>query len=113
MENLLSNAAKFSPYGETVRVTLARRGTQLRVAVTDRGPGIPQEFHSRLFEKFAQIDPPSGRQKGGTGLGLNIARAIVEQFGGTIGFSSELGVGTTFHFDLPEWATEEKKESQP
>ena len=77
MENLLSNAAKFSPYGETVRVTLARRGTQLRVAVTDRGPGIPQEFHSRLFEKFAQIDPPSGRQKGGTGLGLNIARAIV------------------------------------
>lgn len=110
LENLLSNAAKFSPAGETVRITLSRRDTQVRVAVTDRGPGIPPEFHSRIFEKFAEIRHPRAHQTRGTGLGLSIARAIVGQFGGTIGFSSEPGVRTTFHFDLPEWVAGENWE---
>jgi signal transduction histidine kinase len=105
MENLLSNAAKFSPSGETVQVALARRGRDLRVSVTNRGAGIAPELQSRLFEKFAQGDLPHPSQKGGTGLGLNIARAIVERLGGNIGVVSRPGVSTTFHFNLPEWTT--------
>jgi signal transduction histidine kinase len=106
MENLLSNAAKFSPRGATVLVSLTRRAGRLRVAVSDRGIGIAPEFHERVFEKFSQIESPGASAKGGTGLGLNIARATIEQHGGTIGFSSQAGVGSTFYFDLPEWPCE-------
>jgi signal transduction histidine kinase len=105
MENLLSNAARFSPPGGEVQIELAERGRYVRVSVTDHGPGIPPEFRSQLFERFAQGAPATSRQKGGTGLGLSIARAIVEQLGGTIGFVSRTGAGTTFHFDLPQWRT--------
>ena len=108
MDNLLSNAAKFSPAGGTVRIDLARQGTQLRVSVTDRGPGIPHAFQGRVFEKFAQVGTSSARHKGGTGLGLSIARAIIERLGGTIGFSSEPGGETTFRFHLPEWTPGEE-----
>jgi signal transduction histidine kinase len=108
MDNLLSNAAKFSPAGGTVRIDLARQGTQLRVSVTDLGPGIPHAYQGRVFEKFSQFGTSSARHKGGTGLGLSIARAIVERLGGTIGFSSEPGGETRFHFDLPEWKPAEE-----
>ena len=103
MANLLSNAAKFSPPGEEVEVAVERLDGNLRVAVTDRGKGIPPELRPRLFEKFVQADASSTRQKGGTGLGLSISKAIVERHGGTIGFESEPGVATAFFFDLPEW----------
>jgi signal transduction histidine kinase len=103
VENLLSNAAKYGPGGETVRVVLSRGGDQLRVAVVDRGPGVAPALQERLFEKFARIDTPSRAGAEGTGLGLNIARAIVERLGGTIGVVSEPGNGSTFYFDLPEW----------
>lgn len=103
LENLLSNAAKFSPAGETVRVTIGRRGPYLRVCVHDRGPGIPPWFQGQIFEKFAQGPTPQTRHEKGTGLGLSISRAIVEGLGGTIGFTSTPGEGASFHFDLPEW----------
>ncbi|MFQ3612804.1 MAG: PAS domain S-box protein [Cyanobacteriota bacterium] len=111
MNNLLSNAAKFSPPGQTVRVWAEHVQEGIRVHVRDRGPGIPEEFRSRIFQKFAQADSSDTRQKGGTGLGLSISKAIVERFGGTIGFQSnpiqealEPGQqGTTFYFTLPQW----------
>jgi signal transduction histidine kinase len=103
MENLLSNAAKFSPAGETVRVSLERDGPRLRVAVMDRGPGIAREFETRIFEKFAQIETRGTRKQEGTGLGLNIARAIVAHHGGNIWYSPNPGGGSIFSFDLPEW----------
>jgi signal transduction histidine kinase len=103
MTNLLSNAAKFSPPGESVLVTATREHNELRVAVTDRGPGIPDEFRDRIFQRFAQADSSTTREKGGTGLGLSITKAIVERLGGTISFESPPEGGTTFHFDLPEW----------
>ena len=99
MTNLLSNAAKFSPRGETVVVEASRHNSGLRVEVTDRGPGVPEEFHGRIFQKFAQA---ASSDRGGSGLGLSITKAIVEHMSGRVGFESEPG-RTTFYFDLPEW----------
>ena len=102
--NLMSNACKFSPRGGVVEIAAARGdGGQVRISVTDHGKGIPPEFQERIFEKFAQADSSSTRQKGGTGLGLSISKAIVERHGGRIWFESAPGVATTFAFDLPEW----------
>lgn len=101
LTNLLSNAVKFSPSGSSVTVQLSRVEGHGRISVSDRGPGIPEEFRAHLFEKFAQADASDARRRGGTGLGLSIAKAIVERLGGTISVSTEVGVGTTFHVDLP------------
>lgn len=102
LTNLLSNAAKFSPSQEEVLVSVSRNESIVRVAVKDRGQGIPDHFRDRIFQKFAQAgaDP---RHKKGTGLGLSISKAIVERLGGTIGFESDIGHGATFYFDLPEY----------
>jgi PAS domain S-box-containing protein len=100
--NLLSNAAKYSPEGEKVKISLARRTGAVRIEVTDKGSGVPEDFHDRLFEKFSQADSSDTRQKGGTGLGLSIAKAIMEKHGGTIGLDLEADQGTTFFFELPE-----------
>lgn len=101
LTNLVSNAAKFSPEGGEIVVDVTGRGAGVRIAVTDSGPGIPEEFRSRIFGRFAQADPSDARQKSGTGLGLSICKGIVEQHGGTIGFTSEPQQGTTFYFHLP------------
>jgi PAS domain S-box-containing protein len=101
LANLISNAVKFSPAGKAVEVTLLRAGATARIEVRDHGPGIPAEFRARMFQKFSQADSSDARAKGGTGLGLNITKAIVERLGGTIGFDSEVGAGSTFFFDLP------------
>jgi PAS domain S-box-containing protein len=100
--NLLSNGAKFSQPSDTVEISIDRREGMLRVSIADRGPGIPQEFRTRIFGKFAQADSSNTRAKGGTGLGLSIAKAIVERMGGRIGFETEVGIGTIFYVDLPE-----------
>lgn len=101
MANLLSNAAKFSPQGKAVEISIANlENRQIRISVTDHGPGIPKEFQPKLFDRFTQSDSSDTRQKGGTGLGLSIAKAIIEKHGGRIGFITHEGIGTTFYFDL-------------
>lgn len=100
--NLLSNAVKFSPRGETVALVASRRDGLLRLEVRDRGPGIPEEFRSRIFGRFQQADSSDTRQKGGTGLGLAITRLIVETLGGRTSFETEMGRGSTFWIELPE-----------
>ncbi|MAE43506.1 MAG: hypothetical protein CMF63_00670 [Magnetovibrio sp.] len=101
LANLMSNAAKFSPDGSAVEISLSKRDTGFRVEVADHGPGIPDKFRDKIFGKFSQADSSDTRQKGGTGLGLNITKAIVERHGGTVGFETEAGEGATFFFDLP------------
>jgi PAS domain S-box-containing protein len=100
MTNLLSNALKFSSPGGVVVVTLEKRGTDVRIAVRDHGPGIPAELRPRIFEAFAQADGGS-RQKGGSGLGLGIARHIVTRMQGQISFDDAPDGGTIFRIDLP------------
>jgi PAS domain S-box-containing protein len=100
MANLLSNAAKFSPRGARVDVRLERIHDVFRVSVADPGPGIAEEFKPRIFDRFAQADSSTTRQRGGTGLGLAICKMIMDKLGGKIGFVSTPGLGTTFYFDL-------------
>ncbi|MFC2968156.1 CHASE domain-containing protein [Acidimangrovimonas pyrenivorans] len=101
MANLLSNASKFSERGGTVEIAIEREGGMLKISVTDTGKGIPPEFRSRIFQPFSQADSSATREKGGTGLGLNITKQIIERMGGQIDFVSEPGVRTTFWFTLP------------
>lgn len=103
LTNLISNAAKFAPLHSTVEITTQRLGDVIRTSVIDHGPGIPEDFRSRIFGKFTQADSSDTRRQGGTGLGLSICKALVEKMDGKIGYKSEIGAGTTFYFDLPEW----------
>ena len=101
MNNFLSNAIKYSPHGETVTLSSERQGAEVVVTVRDRGPGIPLEAQSRLFQRFYRVDSSPTRQVGGTGLGLAIAKAIVEQHGGRIWVQSQAGEGSLFGFAVP------------
>lgn len=101
--NLLSNAAKFSPRGANVAISARQIDNKIRISVSDTGPGVPDEFRDRIFQKFAQADASSTRPKGGTGLGLSISKALVEKMGGSIGYDSVVGQGATFYFELPQW----------
>jgi len=101
MANLLSNAVKFSPETGVVEVSMTRLEGNVRVSVSDHGPGVPEEFRSKLFDRFTQADASDTRQKGGTGLGLSISRIIVEKHGGTIALDTEVASGATFFFILP------------
>lgn len=106
LNNILSNAVKFSASGEMISVSIARRDAGFRVSVADRGKGIPAEMHEQIFHKFFQVDSSDSRSHNGSGLGLSICQAIVEQHGSKISVRSEVGAGATFYFDLPE-VTEE------
>jgi PAS domain S-box-containing protein len=101
--NLLSNAIKFSPAGQEVVVEIEKVADAVRISVRDHGHGIPQEFKSHVFEKFAQADASDARQKGGTGLGLSIVKEIVTRLGGEVSFEDAPGEGTIFRVALPAW----------
>ena len=100
--NLLSNAVKFTPTGGTIRLDVARNGSDFfRLAVEDTGPGIPEDKHERVFEKFHQLDGSQTREHEGTGLGLAITKELVSMLGGTIRIESHEQTGSTFIVQLP------------
>lgn len=101
--NLLSNASKFSPAESTVFVSMMPLEHRVRVSIRDQGPGIPEEFKSKVFTKFAQADTSDSRSASGTGLGLNICKNLVEGMNGSISFISKKNKGTIFYFDLPRF----------
>lgn len=107
MANLLSNACKYSPQGEQVKLRLLPiDGGQLRIEVIDRGPGISASFSERIFQKFSQADASDTRAKDGTGLGLTIAKEMVERMDGKIGFCANPLGGTIFFVEFPWYPLE-------
>src|SRR5260370_41017890 len=102
LNNLVANAIKFTEHGDvTVRATKAEDAAGdvlVRFEIIDTGIGIPPDVQKRLFQPFVQAEGSTSRRFGGTGLGLVIASKLVEQMGGEIGFESEPGKGSNFHF---------------
>jgi two-component system sensor histidine kinase KdpD len=104
--NLLENAAKFSPDGATIGLAAERRGDEIRIAVADRGPGVPSGEEERIFEPFYR---PGGKfdSGGGAGLGLSIARRMAEAQGGAVRYAAREGGGSVFELRLPAASTGE------
>ncbi|MGM9950814.1 MAG: cell wall metabolism sensor histidine kinase WalK [Lysinibacillus sp.] len=101
IDNIISNALKYSPDGGNIRFGFTVHGEMLKVMISDDGMGIPKENVGRIFDRFYRVDRARARSMGGTGLGLAIAREMIEAHGGKIWAESEEGVGTTIFFTLP------------
>ena len=101
LDNLVDNAVKYTPEEAPIEVRVANGGETVRIAVVDNGPGIPRNEQERIFERFYRLDPDMARGVGGTGLGLYIAKQLVERMGGRLVVTSEPGHGATFVTELP------------
>lgn len=101
--NLLSNAIKFTPRGGRITLSAVSEGSEVVVSVRDTGIGIPESERERIFERFYQVADSLRREEGGLGLGLSIAKGMVELQGGRIWVESQVGHGSTFSFTLPSW----------
>lgn len=101
IQNLMSNAVKYTPEGGTVRLGLLDEGGKQQIVVSDTGHGIPQAEQDRIFSKMFRASNVKKLDVKGTGLGLYLVRAITDLFGGSVSFTSEEGVGTTFTVTLP------------
>jgi two-component system phosphate regulon sensor histidine kinase PhoR len=100
LENLLTNAIRYTDPGGQIRVDVETKADLLEVSVSDTGIGIPEESRDRIFERFYRVDAARSRAVGSTGLGLAIVRHLVQAMGGTVRVESELGVGSRFTFTL-------------
>ena len=102
MRNLISNGIKYIPEGKEIQVLWEVRDHEVILRVVDNGPGILEEHHSRLFERFYRIDRGRARETGGTGLGLAIAKHIMQSHGGSIEVKSTPGHGAEFICRFPQ-----------
>ncbi|HXL60574.1 MAG TPA: ATP-binding protein [Mycobacterium sp.] len=103
LANLVSNAIAYSPPGSPVSISRRRRGSNIEIAVTDRGIGIAREHQERVFERFFRVDKARSRATGGTGLGLAIVKHIAANHNGTIRLWSQSGTGSTFTLSVPAY----------
>lgn len=101
IDNIISNAIKYSPDGGNIRFGFTVQGNMLKVMISDDGMGIPKENLGKIFDRFYRVDKARSRAMGGTGLGLAIAKEMIKAHNGTIWAESEEGVGTTIFFTLP------------
>ncbi|TSB47516.1 cell wall metabolism sensor histidine kinase WalK [Alkalicoccobacillus porphyridii] len=101
LDNIISNALKYSAEGANITTTLLHQGNHVRVSIADEGMGIPRESQMKIFDRFYRVDRARARSVGGTGLGLAIAKELVQAHGGDIWVHSEYGEGTTIYFTLP------------
>ncbi|MBN9654399.1 cell wall metabolism sensor histidine kinase WalK [Halobacillus sp. GSS1] len=101
LDNIISNAIKYSPEGGSIRFNAYSTKKQLRVSITDEGIGMPPDTVDKIFDRFYRVDKSRAREMGGTGLGLAIAREMIEAHHGKIWAESREGKGTTVHFTLP------------
>lgn len=99
--NLIGNAVKFTPASGPVTVIVEGDGTEVKVSVVDTGPGIPPEYHQKVFEKYGQVEAARHGAKHSSGLGLTFCKYAVEAHGGRIGLESGIGKGSTFWLALP------------
>jgi signal transduction histidine kinase/CHASE1-domain containing sensor protein len=113
LTNLLSNACKFAYSGTTVCLGAEHMPDCTRISVRNVGPSIPEEFRDKIFQPFSQADNSNTRERGGTGLGLNISRHLVEAMGGTIGFESGKDDETVFWFTCPRAEDAPETEQRP
>jgi two-component system sensor histidine kinase BaeS len=100
LRNLIQNAVTHSPDGGKVLVAVTGDAERVTIEVTDRGPGIGPEHLPHIWERFFRVDPSRSRATGGMGLGLSVARRLVEAMGGTIAVESEVGKGSRFTIKL-------------
>jgi len=101
LDNLISNAVKFTPEGGTITLRLRQEGKQVILEISDTGIGLPADQLERIFERFYQVDGSIKRKYGGMGLGLALVKEIVEVYGGCVTVESQVGEGTTFTIRLP------------
>ncbi|MEK7568006.1 MAG: ATP-binding protein [Patescibacteria group bacterium] len=100
-QNLIENSIKYSPQGGHVTIELRNRGTEIFVSVIDEGMGIPKDEQKKIFNRFYRAPSAAKIESEGSGLGLYLARNIIDGHGGKIWFESEVGKGTSFYFTIP------------
>jgi len=101
IENIVSNAIKYTPEQGTVKITVSSKGNQIKIAVADSGIGIPKKEQEKMFSKFFRAQNAIQKDPDGSGLGLSVVKSFIEEAGGTVSFESEEGKGTTFFVSLP------------
>lgn len=113
VSNLVENALKYSGADTVVSITASREGGNLRISVSDQGPGIPREHLGRIFERFYRVDRARSAAVGGTGLGLSIVKHAAALHGGRVRVDSEVGEGSNFHLLLPHSEELSEAETKP
>ncbi|MCF6139093.1 cell wall metabolism sensor histidine kinase WalK [Pseudalkalibacillus berkeleyi] len=108
LDNIISNALKYSPDGGKVIFTMNKEGNSVHISIKDEGVGIPKQNLTKIFDRFYRVDKARSREIGGTGLGLAIAKEVVNAHNGEIWAESEYGKGTTIHVKLPTHQTREE-----
>ncbi len=101
MDNLISNAVKFSNFGDEVEILMSHHGQNVRISVTDHGPGVSRKHQKSIFDRFVQADSSDTRSISGTGLGLSICKEIIRGHNGRINLHSVRSMGSTFYFEIP------------